>query len=375
MNKIELPHAHYYPKQAPSQPQLQLRQDGSTRSYSHYSNIMPAGSSLPVVAAAGGTSNGTTTTDTGLYFKIVCDPGHERTARELRGLPKEMRERVWADMTGDPSTTHYFVNPEDPTFVQERITALRSAVLAIIKETLHNHHNHNNNHNSHDPPTFYATVVAARRNGSNTSGTASSDRSTFGSGGFGTTGTVSANPSPFALGQAYRQSPTLFTASSAPPSSSSSSSSSTSSSSSNNFYLLFLRAEEFQVEAACQRIIRFFANKLELFGLDTLTSVIRLDDLSEADKESLASGGIQILPRRDRAGRLVIVSRYQSFVYQDKMNLVRFDFLDCFCVLGMLGLGGVGDAIRCDRMRGSCCRGLDIFPIYILENLTRVFSY
>lgn len=36
----------------------------------------------------------------GLYFQIVCDPGHERTLRELSQLPKESRERVWADMIG-----------------------------------------------------------------------------------------------------------------------------------------------------------------------------------------------------------------------------------------------------------------------------------
>jgi hypothetical protein len=62
-----------------------------------------------------------TTRDSETYFRIVCDPGHERTARELRQLPRESRERVWADMTGDPNTTYYSINPEEAAFVVDKL--------------------------------------------------------------------------------------------------------------------------------------------------------------------------------------------------------------------------------------------------------------
>jgi hypothetical protein len=71
------------------------------------------------------------TTD-GLYFKIVCDPGHERTTRELRQLPKESRERVWADMTGDPSTSQRNEDPEEnPQFSQQRLETMNGELLKV----------------------------------------------------------------------------------------------------------------------------------------------------------------------------------------------------------------------------------------------------
>jgi len=34
---------------------------------------------------------------------VICDPGHDRTVRELAALSRESRELVWADMIGaDP---------------------------------------------------------------------------------------------------------------------------------------------------------------------------------------------------------------------------------------------------------------------------------
>ena len=63
-----------------------------------------------------------------LYMKIVCDPGHERTTRELRDLPRESRERVWADMVGSDhsssssssqSSSEHSHDAEDPMFVSK----------------------------------------------------------------------------------------------------------------------------------------------------------------------------------------------------------------------------------------------------------------
>jgi hypothetical protein len=76
--------------------------------------------------------------------------------------------------------------------------------------------------------------------------------------------------------------------------------------SNHKFRLKFLRAETFNPSLAAQRLIKFFASKLQLFGPDYLTKDIRLEDLSEDDKKCMESGILQLLPLRDRAGRAII---------------------------------------------------------------------
>ena len=76
--------------------------------------------------------------------------------------------------------------------------------------------------------------------------------------------------------------------------------------SSERFRLKFLRAENFNPRLAAQRLIKFFASKLHLFGPDCLTRDIGLNDLSEDDEKSIEAGLLQLLPLRDRAGRAVI---------------------------------------------------------------------
>jgi hypothetical protein len=68
----------------------------------------------------------------GLYFKIVCDPGHERTTRELQQLPRESRERVWADITGDSSSSDE-IQPEDPQLLVQGLESLNQE-LGKIKD-------------------------------------------------------------------------------------------------------------------------------------------------------------------------------------------------------------------------------------------------
>jgi hypothetical protein len=77
--------------------------------------------------------------------------------------------------------------------------------------------------------------------------------------------------------------------------------------SSERLRLKFLRADNFNPRLAAQRLIKFFASKLQLFGPEYLTRDIRLDDLmSEDDNNCIESGLLQLLPLRDRAGRAVI---------------------------------------------------------------------
>ena len=70
--------------------------------------------------------------------------------------------------------------------------------------------------------------------------------------------------------------------------------------------ILCLRAECYQSQAAVDLLLRFFTRKMELFGTDCLGRDINPSlDFDEEDKETLRSGGFQLLPFRDRAGRAI----------------------------------------------------------------------
>lgn len=73
------------------------------------------------------------------------------------------------------------------------------------------------------------------------------------------------------------------------------------------FRLTFLRAEVFEPIAAAKRMLRFFEEKLLLFGLDKLCKDIVLGDRGDDGTATLSSGFCQILPKRDRAGRKIIL--------------------------------------------------------------------
>lgn len=68
----------------------------------------------------------------------------------------------------------------------------------------------------------------------------------------------------------------------------------------------FLRAENYDTERTAHRMFQYLRIKLELFGLEKLTRDILLDDLGEDGKRYLELGGLQVLPKRDQAGRRVM---------------------------------------------------------------------
>jgi hypothetical protein len=65
----------------------------------------------------------------------------------------------------------------------------------------------------------------------------------------------------------------------------------------------FLRAENYEVEAAAERFAKNFAFRLDMFGEHVLGRDILLTDLSEADRTLLNTGYMQVTKGRDRAGR------------------------------------------------------------------------
>ena len=71
--------------------------------------------------------------------------------------------------------------------------------------------------------------------------------------------------------------------------------------------LMFLRAASFDTREAAARMVRYYKEKLLVFGPEPLARDIRLTDLSSEAIASLETGHRQLLPGRDRAGRAILV--------------------------------------------------------------------
>jgi hypothetical protein len=93
----------------------------------------------------------------------------------------------------------------------------------------------------------------------------------------------------------------------------------------------FLRSVEGSAKRAAKRFVQHFQTKLELFGQDRLCRPILLSDLDQYDMEALESGGFQILPQKDRAGRPILFGRYTCMRYRSVTNMVR-DVMYCSVV-------------------------------------------
>jgi hypothetical protein len=94
--------------------------------------------------------------------------------------------------------------------------------------------------------------------------------------------------------------------------------------------LMFLRAEYFDAEKAAIRMVMFFEHKLDLFGSDALARPLRLSDMDEDDMACLKSGSVQLLPVRDRAGRLVFCDLQKPYApaYKNVINMVCLPWKD-----------------------------------------------
>jgi hypothetical protein len=92
-----------------------------------------------------------------------------------------------------------------------------------------------------------------------------------------------------------------------------------------DFLLSFLRADQFNVPKAAERIVRYFQEKRYLFGSENLTHEIRMDHFDEETLQVLQGGRMQLLPARDSAGRAVLlgVRKLQSEL-RDETSLVRY---------------------------------------------------
>eukprot|EP00980_Cylindrotheca_fusiformis_P023628 scaffold10690_cov126-Cylindrotheca_fusiformis.AAC.1 len=101
-----------------------------------------------------------------------------------------------------------------------------------------------------------------------------------------------------------------------------------------NLLLMFLRCESFNAKKAATRMIAFFRHKLSLFGPEKLCKgTIGQNDLDDEDLKRLRAGCLQLLPRRDHAGRaqLIYFRRFSHWATHD--NALRLIYYWCMAAL------------------------------------------
>ena len=87
-----------------------------------------------------------------------------------------------------------------------------------------------------------------------------------------------------------------------------------------------LRAERFDPQKAAERMILFFARKLELFGEDCLARDIIYEDLNDDEKRALQDGVVQVLKQRDRSGRAILFIHGRTNVMYSQQTVARVFF-------------------------------------------------
>lgn len=91
--------------------------------------------------------------------------------------------------------------------------------------------------------------------------------------------------------------------------------------------LMFLRADRFDADAAAKRMVLFCKKKAQIFGEATLGRSLMYSDLSQRERSALKAGLFQLLPQRDRMGRLVF---FESSICSDQMQKLQQVFVRIF---------------------------------------------
>jgi hypothetical protein len=97
-----------------------------------------------------------------------------------------------------------------------------------------------------------------------------------------------------------------------------------------SFRLMFLRSDYFNPQLAAKRLIKFLENKVRFFGEETLARPIYLSDLNNDDMNFLKSGSLQLIPARDRSGRVILA----NFSRDDTMEQLK-DICNYVCHLSV----------------------------------------
>jgi len=76
---------------------------------------------------------------------------------------------------------------------------------------------------------------------------------------------------------------------------------------SQEFGLKLLRADFFNVKLAARRMLNHLEVLFKFYGPAALHRPLRFSDLSKEEQECIRKGSIEILPSRDKAGRLILI--------------------------------------------------------------------
>ena len=87
--------------------------------------------------------------------------------------------------------------------------------------------------------------------------------------------------------------------------------------------IMFLRSDRYQPKDAAERMARFFELKKRLFGVESLTKDITLDDFDSDDLDTLNCGCVQVSPLTDMAGRQIVLFFQKYKAYKTPENYVR----------------------------------------------------
>ena len=102
---------------------------------------------------------------------------------------------------------------------------------------------------------------------------------------------------------------------------------------SETFLLPFLRCEQFNATLAARRIVRYWEEKLNLFGDEHAFGPVTLDSLQESDFRVIRGGGVSLVPSKDEGGRALIhFDRCLTFVRLNGRDAV----VSFYCVIYML---------------------------------------
>ena len=74
----------------------------------------------------------------------------------------------------------------------------------------------------------------------------------------------------------------------------------------NQFRIIFLRAEEYDIDKAAQRFVNYLDVFYNFFGMKALMRPIYYNDLEKSDQTHVREGVHQLLPCRDRTGRRIM---------------------------------------------------------------------
>ena len=100
-----------------------------------------------------------------------------------------------------------------------------------------------------------------------------------------------------------------------------------------DFRKAFLRADRYDAAKAAGRYVKYFQNKLLLFGEEKLCKRIEWNDLDKDDRDELMTGSYLILPETDSQGRCVSVCSQKYFNYKSWQSKVKGIWYTIMCAM------------------------------------------